>query len=294
MSVHPKSVCGQAVYGFVFCVALQVAAQAQTATASMETLVAQQKAQAQVAKQATIDAAASTQHAADNSPAAQTPETKAVGLRIATEKDLPHIRYPLHESASSLVVADNADFNSFLSHYSPDLNTLLGGFSIENKQLLLRLLETQEDAAILTGDRKAAEAALEKQKDLETTPAERALLGLSDYAFLHAWKKAGAENGDAFEKAYADDYAHRVNALPWRSVEEQVKAMAANCGTAQPAPQLEYVKVHLDPESNTIHAVTLGEADRIVLARKVMQFDQPTQSPRCAILASYVSSHSAP
>jgi len=188
-----------------FC--MQAKTSAQTATSTREGLAAQQAAAAQVATHPVTPTTADTQHVigsnsdTPNGVGSKTPGTTGP-TRITTEKDLPHIRYPLHESASSLVAADNADFNSFLSRYAPDLNTLLAGFTIENKPLLLRLLETQEDAAILGGDRKAAETALEKQRDLESTPVERALLGLSDSAFLRAWKKSGAENGDAFQKAY--------------------------------------------------------------------------------------------
>jgi len=82
-----------------------------------------------------------------------------------------------------------------------------------------------------------------------------------------------------------------VNSLPWDKVEEQVKALAAQCGSSQAAAELEYVKLHLDPEAAAIHAVTLGEADRIVLARKEALFDEPIQVPRCAILTAYMTAH---
>jgi hypothetical protein len=278
---------------------------AQPGSASREAAAAAQYAAGQAAAHPTTPTTADTQHVAgaatSDLPSAtsnpdnyKAPEGNGAGLKIGAEKDLPHIRYPLHGSASSLVSADSADFNSFLSHYAPDLNTLLAGFAIENRELLLRLLEAQEDAAILMGDRKAAEAALDRQRSLEAAPAARALVGLSDYSLLHAWKKAGTNTGDSFQKAYADDYAHRVNALPWASLGDQMKAMADQCGAPQPSPAMEYVKLHLDPEAAGLHAVTLGHADRIVLARKAMQFDQATQTPRCTVLTAYVASHSAP
>ena len=134
---------------------------------------------------------------------------------VKTAADLPRFSYPLNQSASSYLKADDATFNVLAKKVETDVNSVLANYNISDKETLRELLAARLSAQLLRGDMKGALATSAQIRGLQDKPAAKLTSGLLTTALVKAQEQSGATSGSAFQEAFQKQFAAEINPLPW-------------------------------------------------------------------------------
>lgn len=213
---------------------------------------------------------------------------------VNTAADLPRFSFPLAEPASVLLVADDASFNVFAKQVGTDVDSVLSGYNISDKETLRELLGARYQVQLLAGDAKGALATLDQIRDLQDKPAAKLTSGLTARAMAEAYEESGtgSEAGSraAFEQAFQRHFSEAINALPWANTQDTVKGLRRGFELRSTSLLVSDAKADLDPQVAKTGGLDLQGAESLLsmrLAEKLL----PLATSALAVLSPYIAAH---
>lgn len=195
--------------------------------------------------------------------------------KVDSEADLPRFSYPVAGSASSLVQADGATFNTFLSKLRADLDGILRDYQIDDKSTMRTLLAAKLDIQELSGEYKDALATADALQGLQEKPSAKLTSGIFEHARLQAASETHATSGAAYEQAFTKHFRGAVDALPWDVVQDWAKQAYVNARTFTKPLAIGRIMTELDPAVKESEALNNEEAWYLVATRDELQFGIP-------------------
>jgi len=210
---------------------------------------------------------------------------------VNSQADLPRFSYPLPGSASALIQADDAAFGAFARKVRADLDSVLSSYDIADRSTLRTLIGTKLSLEALRGDYAAGLQTVEELRGLQDKPAAKLLTGLLTRAWLRAAVSARSANGPAFEQAFTQSYSEAIDALPWATVADSVKATYASARLSAKAVIVGRVMTEIDPATQKSGAISNQEAWDLVSDRVALELMFPLADLRSAVLKKYIDAH---
>ncbi|MEO0899488.1 MAG: S8 family serine peptidase [Bacteroidota bacterium] len=147
---------------------------------------------------------------------------------IETAADLPRRTYEISET-DFLKAIDNKELvEDLATRIEAALKADLDKFEIKDPSTLKAYYQSLSMFASRKYDFEAAKSYSEKAKALMDKEAELLMSGTGLYAFSNAYKSAGSDKGEAFEKAYAKYLYEAYSKLPYDKIEEDLLATKAS------------------------------------------------------------------
>jgi subtilisin family serine protease len=210
---------------------------------------------------------------------------------VKSEADLPRFNYPISGTASELVKADDATFRAFAAKVRADVESVLKDYDIEDHAAQRQLLGVELDLQLLAGENDAAMETVEKLRALEDKPAAKLMTGLMTRAMVDAQKSTGQTSGDAYEVAFAKEYAAALDPLPWGVVGDSVKQAKARAQIITPDLVLGSIAANVDPAVEKAHALSNDLAWGLIGARLELKRMLPLEKPSLGVLTKLVAEH---
>jgi hypothetical protein len=211
--------------------------------------------------------------------------------KVNSEADLPRFSYPVAGSASSLVQADDATFNTFLSKLRADLDGILRDYQIDDKSTMRTLLAAKLSIQELSGEYKDALATADALRGLQEKPSAKLTSDIFERARLQAASETHATSGAAYEQAFTKHFREAVDALPWDVVQDWAKRAYVNARIFTKPLAIGGVMTELDPAVKESKALNNEEAWDLVATRDELRFGIPLASARADVLKQYVGAH---
>ncbi len=215
----------------------------------------------------------------------------AAKKKVSSDADLPRFSYPVTGTASALLLSDDATFDTFTRKLGADVDSVLADYAIEDKATLRKLLGAKLEVQLLTGDPKGASATLAGLHDLQEKPDAKVMSGLTTRAILQAWAESGSDSGQAYEQAFAKDFAAAVNVLPWAIVQDRVKGMKGSYQVLSMDLLVSGLKANADAAALKSKTVDFDTAIELVDDRAFQRFELPLQKQIVAVLTPYIQAH---
>ena len=228
-------------------------------------------------------AANSSNMRADDAPSAK--------KKVMSEADLPRFSYPIKESASALLDADDATFNAFASKVRADLDGVLRDCEIDDKATMRTLLAAKLDLQELAGENEAALKTIDELQALEEKPAAKLITGLFVRARLQAAIETKSNHGAAYDRAFAKHYREAVDALPWDVVQDWARESYVSARIFSKSAALGDVMTEIDPAVQKSGALDNGEAWDLIGMRDSLEFAIPVGPVRAPVLREYIAAH---
>ncbi|HEY1767025.1 MAG TPA: S8 family serine peptidase [Terracidiphilus sp.] len=210
---------------------------------------------------------------------------------VNTAADLPRFSFPLTQPASTFLGADDASFNAFAQQVGADVDSVLSGYTISDKETSRELLGAKCDVQLLTGDTKGAMATLDQIRDLQEKPAAKLTSGLTLRAVLRAVQESGAAAGPAFDQVFQRQFSASLNALPWASTQDTVKETRTRFELLSSQLLIGSAKADLDPQVAKTGGLDLPGAETLLAMRVSAKIQVPIAGSAVAVLSSYIKAH---
>jgi subtilisin family serine protease len=209
---------------------------------------------------------------------------------VNTAADLPRFSFPLAEPASVLLVADDASFNVFAKQVGTDVDSVLSGYNISDRETLRELLGARYQVQLLSGDAKGALATLDQIRGLQDKPAAKLTSGLTARAMVQAYQESDAWSGAAFEQAFQQHFSEAINALPWVATQDTVKGLRRGFELGSTSLLVSSAKADLDPQVAKTGGLDLQGAESL-LGLRVAEKLLPLAKSALAVLSPYIAAH---
>jgi subtilisin family serine protease len=217
---------------------------------------------------------------------AQVAATKKV---VRSQDDLPRFTYPVPDSATALLTADDATFGAFAAKVEADVDGVLAGYQIDDRATSRGLLSTKAQLQMLRGDDAGALKTLDQLAALEDKPDAKLLSGIRSRAMIAAATEAKAKSGAAYEAAYGKAYAAMLAPLPWAVVGNRVKESKASAQIITRDLVLGQAQANLDPTVAKTHQLSNELAWMLINLRFGLTRTVPVKAATVAVLTKDVA-----
>jgi hypothetical protein len=208
---------------------------------------------------------------------------------VKSEADLPRFNYPIEGTATQLLTSDDATFNVFAAKVRHDVDSSLDNYDIQDHASLRDLLGVRLELELLANEDQAALTTLERIRDLEDKPDAKLMSGLQIRAMIEARKATGESSGQAYEAAYAKDYAASLEPLPWAIVGNRIKEDKSHAEIFSEPLLLGAVQAQTEPAVAKAHSLSNDLAWGLVSARLAMKQILPLRAQTIAVLTKDVT-----
>src|SRR5947209_6211898 len=212
--------------------------------------------------------------------------------RISKAEDLPRFSYAVTASTAELLTSDSA-YNLLSRPLRADVDKLLRDYEISDKATLIHLLSCRYELEANAGDYGSALRDLLQARDLQEKPGQKLVWRIDDETAIRARSK-GQSNDKAWQQAFHEEFRDRVAALPWGTVETDIKDMKAAYQLSAPKVVVSQLTANFDPIIQNNHAINFDHACRIVDNRNWMNFALRLRTDVIEILGSYVAANRRP
>ena len=210
---------------------------------------------------------------------------------VKSDADLPRFSYPVSQSPSVLVLADDATFAPFLAKVDADVRATLQQYDIQDKATQRELQGERLDAELLTGDNAGALATLDTLRGLQEKASSIAVAGLLDRQVVEARQATGATSGPAFDAAFQQRFSAAVNALPYQVAQERLKGLRQFFQIYTPTLAASSLKAEVDPAADKTGTVDLPTAISIIGLRMSLKVRIPQASIALPVLTKTIAAH---
>src|SRR5579885_1653994 len=191
---------------------------------------------------------------------------------VSNASDLPRFTYPVKGSASELVQSDAGTFNAFAAKVQSDLDNIFRDYDIRDNATLRELLHAKLDLQELGGDYKPA---------LETIKQIRAI-------------ETGNTTSPEFRQSFAKHYRQSLNALPWETVQDDIRERLRGSEINTKASALGWIETEYDPAVRTSGALDNHQAWDLIGTRQFFAFSDSVKDQWRSEIKSYVLAHNHP
>ncbi len=189
------------------------------------------------------------------------------------------------------MLTDDATFSAFARKVDADVQSVLTGYSISDRQTLREFLLVHRTVQMLLNDYVGAEDTAKKEQELEDKPDAKLTTGLFERALAAAQKDSASTSGPAFEAAFQRHYGDEVNLLPSAATQEYVKSQKADLQIVSPMLIQGSAHANLDVQVEKNGALDLESAERLLHDRWGIKVYMPLVKPMLAVLTPYVAAH---
>ena len=206
---------------------------------------------------------------------------------VKSAEDLPRFTYTITQPPSTLLHANDADFQRFAAPVQADLQKILNNYDIQDHATLRGLLATELEIQLLSGNQDAAALdTVHKLRKLEDKPDAKLTSGLR----IEAWLQTRLAHGDIAHD-FASRYAALVAPLPWPVVGNTMKNAKSGDETTSAGLIEGAVQTDLDPGAAKTHTLSNSAAWSLIGARAEMKVLLPLQHSAHEVLAAYIAKH---
>src|SRR5579885_2106723 len=213
---------------------------------------------------------------------------------VSNASDLPRFTYPVKGSASELVQSDAGTFNAFAAKVQSDLDNIFRDYDIRDNATLRELLHAKLDLQELGGDYKPALETIKQIRALEQKPSAKLTSGLSDEAWLEAAIETGNTTSPEFRQSFAKHYRQSLNALPWETVQDDIRERLRGSEINTKASALGWIETEYDPAVRTSGALDNHQAWDLIGTRQFFAFSDSVKDQWRSEIKSYVLAHNHP
>jgi len=221
-------------------------------------------------------------------PAAFAQEASPERKKVEKADDLPRHTYALTESPSALL-NDPAAFNALAAAVRKDLEADLRAYDIEDRTTLQAFTATELSLLMLDQDFPGTLKKVAELKALQDKPASKLTAGLTS----EAWAKAhlAGASGDAFGPAFQATLLSAAQALPWDSVQNDLKSVKAGFEIRSPSLLVGIVQQEMDPSEAKTGNISATVAHTLIGMRNQLVNFLPYKQQILAALGTVVAAH---
>src|ERR1700733_10904162 len=216
---------------------------------------------------------------------AQAPAKKIV----SSEADLPRFNYAIPGTATQLLTADDATFNTLAGKVRADVDSVLNDYQIQDHATLRSLLGVRLDLQLLANDDGAALQTADRIRALQDKPDARLTSGLQLRAMIAARHATAQKSGPAYQQAYAKAYAASLEPLPWTIVGNRIKEAKSSAEIGSEPLVLGEVQADIEPAVAKAHQLSNDLAWSLIDARVRIRQVLPLRTQTIAVLSQYVA-----
>lgn len=216
--------------------------------------------------------------------------TAADKPRITSQDQLPRFSYPFTGKVTDVVTSEDA-YAKLAGPVRADLEKLLRDYDIADRATLQGLLGVLMSMDVHEGRHDDALTKIAQMRALEEKPAAKFTLGLLAETYVQTRKSGDFSSNEAFQAAFADNYAKRLAAFPWDVVADNIKSAKAGAEIASAALMLGNLESSLQPGVDKSGTLSGDVAQALVNARTNFVHYLPLKAQRVATLAAYVKAN---
>jgi subtilisin family serine protease len=215
-------------------------------------------------------------------------EAPAEKKKIEKADDLPRHTYVLTE-APSAVLLDDASFAALSAAIRKDQESDLAAYDIQDRTTLKDFAATSLSLAMLDKDYAATLRLVGELRALQDKPSEKLTAGLT----AEAWAKAHlAHPGqEGFDKAFRDEYAAGINALPWDLVQNDLKQAKGAYEIRSQGLIVGMIQQQIDPGELKTGNISVTVARQLVGFRNQVVNILPLKEAIVGVLSDTVAAH---
>jgi hypothetical protein len=144
-------------------------------------------------------------------------------IRVTRLDDLPQHTYPYTGDMVELV-RSKKEILALADEVKADIESDLDTYDIKDANTLQNKYGTLLTIDLIKSNHESALKRLDQIRDLEGKEAARLMTGLTTHSMIAARKKVGKDAPEGlYRKAFQDEFAKRVNNLPWEVVQDLVQ-----------------------------------------------------------------------
>jgi hypothetical protein len=208
--------------------------------------------------------------------------------KVEKADDLPRHTYALSE-APSAVMLDESTFAGLAAALKKDQDADLAAYDVEDRTTLQSFTATNLALAMLNGDYAATLHLVADLRALQDKPSEKLTAGLT----AEAWAKAHLAHPteEDFGKAFHDELAAEVTALPWDLVQNDLKQTKGSYEIRSQSLLVGIAQQQLDPGALKTGNVSATVARQLVAFRNQVVNFLPLKQEIVGVLSDAVAAH---
>ena len=210
--------------------------------------------------------------------------------RVDKVSDLPLYTYAIAGSLEE-TIRDPVKFAAFAREYRRNTEATLAAYDIQDKATLRQLLGSLAQLDVIEGRDDAALAGFAKVKALQEKPADKLLSGLQAEAVIAARKQFPDRGSEAYRNAVAARIGSSLEAMPYETVQNDVREMKAGNELASETRVLGYVNEVLQPVVTRTGTLSSEFAPVLVNARYRVLVSLPLKQTLVATFSDYLARH---
>ncbi len=194
--------------------------------------------------------------------------------RIAKLDDLPRYTYAVTGTAAE-VVTNAAVFQVIADKARADIARDLDKYLIEDKTTLKRLKSALLGLSQLAGRDDETLKLIEEIRALEDKPGLKLTTGIVSEARIEAKRKAGSTTGEAFRAAFREALSRKVNALPWATVQNEIRELKGNIEIRSASLLLGIISSQIEPVVQANKGLSRELAEQLISMRSALLIQLP-------------------
>jgi len=209
--------------------------------------------------------------------------------RIVSQDQIPRFEYAFTGEVAE-VATDEAVYRPLAERVAADLEALLADYDIVDETTRKDIQEVLLAIDLHSGRFDSALQRVDLIRELEAKPANQLTSGLLAESYVAA-RRAEPEDEAAFRRKFRQEYAARINGLPWPVVGDVIKQARAGAEIGSEALIVGSLNSQYQPGVDKTGTVSGEVAQTLVSARTTIAQWLPLRAERVAVLTEYVKSH---
>ncbi len=210
--------------------------------------------------------------------------------RIERAADLPRFTYKLDGKLED-IVRDDVKFGAFAAQVRRDTQSILDRYEFADKAMQRQLLGVLAQIAWLEGRPDVALATSNRIRELQEKPADKLMSGLQLRAMAEARRAAGNTDSEAYRAEVGRRITSELEAMPYATVENDVKRNKAIAETMGETLVLGRVRNVMQPVADKAGAISSDLAPGIVSARYALLTQLPLKSTYVDTYGAWLAKH---
>jgi hypothetical protein len=208
--------------------------------------------------------------------------------KVEKADDLPRHTYTLTE-APSLILLDDAPFTVLAAAVRKDQDADLAAYDVQDRTTLQAFTGTSLGLAMLDRDYTSTLRLVAELRSLQDKPSEKLTAGLTAEAWARAHMAHPSEEG--FDKAFHDEFAAELKALPWDLVQDDIKQLKGSYEVRSQNLLVGLAQEHLDPGALKTGSISISVARQLVAYRNQIINYLPLKPAIVSALSDTVAAH---
>ncbi len=210
--------------------------------------------------------------------------------KVLKADDLPRHTYKIEGTAEELIRSDE-EFAAFAAEVRANLEGDLEQYDIQDATTLEGIQSTLLSLDLMDGNWDAAEKRVAVLRELEDKESLKLTTGLGAEARIAAAKSVGLEDFDAFKVAFRDEYAARIQALPWDKVQDVLQQNKSQLEMVSEGLLMGVLQEQVEPVLAEAGELSGAYAGTLIGFRSMLTFGLLVKGDMIAVLQDVVDAN---